>query len=238
VRKSAGVGNGLEGLAEVVRQRVGSGDGGGGRPGHFLFCFPTPRREQSARKALAAAGASRERQIATAALDPRTTCPACGPAWRPLHGGHLADTPRCGSSTWTACCPTPGASNASIARRIRTADDPPRSPQRLCQRPGWRILWRPTNADRNASRRTPDSAGQRRNIPARQQTRLSYSPHCPHEQEEEAQDGASSTTANHHDGEPPRRAAERRRAITRNRGRLTKQEWIERVDDDSAGIAS
>jgi hypothetical protein len=27
-------------------------------------------------------------QIATAALDPRTTCPACGPAWKLLHGGH------------------------------------------------------------------------------------------------------------------------------------------------------
>lgn len=27
-------------------------------------------------------------QIATAALDPRVTCPACGPAWMTLHGGH------------------------------------------------------------------------------------------------------------------------------------------------------
>jgi hypothetical protein len=54
----------------------------------ILFCFPTPRREQTARKALAAATASRDLQIATAALDPRVTCPACGPAWMPLHGGH------------------------------------------------------------------------------------------------------------------------------------------------------
>jgi hypothetical protein len=53
-----------------------------------LFCFPTPRREQTARKALAAATASSIVQIATAALDPRVTCPACGPAWMPLHGGH------------------------------------------------------------------------------------------------------------------------------------------------------
>lgn len=54
----------------------------------ILFCFPTARREQSARKALAAATASGDLQIATAALDPRVTCPACGPAWMALHGGH------------------------------------------------------------------------------------------------------------------------------------------------------
>ena len=54
----------------------------------LLFCFPTVRREQSARKALAATAASHDLQIATAALDPRVTCPACGPAWMPLHGGH------------------------------------------------------------------------------------------------------------------------------------------------------
>jgi hypothetical protein len=55
----------------------------------LLFCFPTARREQSARKALAAtAAASLDLQIATVALDPRVICPACGPAWMPLHGGH------------------------------------------------------------------------------------------------------------------------------------------------------
>lgn len=54
----------------------------------ILFCFPTPRREQTARKALAATTASLSLQIATAALDPRVTCPACGPAWMPLHGRH------------------------------------------------------------------------------------------------------------------------------------------------------
>lgn len=54
----------------------------------ILFCFPTPRREQSARKAMAATAASHGLQIATAALDPSITCPACGPAWMPLHGGH------------------------------------------------------------------------------------------------------------------------------------------------------
>jgi protein involved in plasmid replication-relaxation len=53
----------------------------------ILFCFPTPRREQTARKALAATKASRDLQIATAALDLRVTSPA-GPVWMPLHGGH------------------------------------------------------------------------------------------------------------------------------------------------------
>ena len=54
----------------------------------LLFCFPTARREQSARKALAATAASLDLQIVTAALDPRVTCPVCGPAWMPLHGSH------------------------------------------------------------------------------------------------------------------------------------------------------
>lgn len=53
----------------------------------ILFCFPTPRREQSARKALARVSASHDLQIATAALNPRLTCPA-GPVWMTLHGEH------------------------------------------------------------------------------------------------------------------------------------------------------
>ena len=53
-----------------------------------LFCFPAPRREQTARKALPANGASQALHIATAALDPSATCPACGPTWMPLHGGY------------------------------------------------------------------------------------------------------------------------------------------------------
>jgi hypothetical protein len=54
----------------------------------LLFCFPTARRERTARKALAATRASLDLQVATAALDPRVTCPACEAAWTPLHGGH------------------------------------------------------------------------------------------------------------------------------------------------------
>ena len=50
----------------------------------LLFCFPSPRREQSARRALAASADAAVLRIATAALDPRQACPA-GPAWMPLH---------------------------------------------------------------------------------------------------------------------------------------------------------
>jgi hypothetical protein len=52
----------------------------------LLFCFGSPRREQAARRALTATRDSRAVRIATAALDPRVTCPA-GPVWLPLTGG-------------------------------------------------------------------------------------------------------------------------------------------------------
>jgi hypothetical protein len=71
----------LHGYAEMARQPV-----------HLafrvpiLFCFPGPRREQSARRALAASADSHELQIATTAIDPRVTCPAA-PVWMPLRGG-------------------------------------------------------------------------------------------------------------------------------------------------------
>jgi len=51
----------------------------------LLFCFGTPRREQAARRALAATSQAAGLRIATAALDPSLTSPA-GPAWLPLHG--------------------------------------------------------------------------------------------------------------------------------------------------------
>jgi Replication-relaxation len=50
----------------------------------LLFCFLTPRREQTARHALAASPDSLSLRIATAAIDPRVTCPA-GQVWMPLH---------------------------------------------------------------------------------------------------------------------------------------------------------
>jgi hypothetical protein len=48
-----------------------------------LFCFTSARREQSARRALAATREASALRIATAAIDPRTTRPA-GPVWLPL----------------------------------------------------------------------------------------------------------------------------------------------------------
>jgi hypothetical protein len=48
-----------------------------------LFCFTSPRRERTARRALAAAREAPALRIATAAVDPRTVSPA-GPVWLPL----------------------------------------------------------------------------------------------------------------------------------------------------------
>jgi hypothetical protein len=49
----------------------------------LLFCLPGPRREQSARRALAGCADAGKLRIATAAIDPRATCPA-GQVWLPL----------------------------------------------------------------------------------------------------------------------------------------------------------
>jgi hypothetical protein len=51
----------------------------------LLFCFLTSRREQTARRALAACADSVSLRIGTAAIDSRVTCPA-GQVWMPLHG--------------------------------------------------------------------------------------------------------------------------------------------------------
>ena len=53
----------------------------------LLFCFGGPRREQAARRELAACQDALALRVATAALDPRLTCPA-GAVWLPLAGGH------------------------------------------------------------------------------------------------------------------------------------------------------
>jgi hypothetical protein len=49
----------------------------------LLFCFPSARREQSARRALQASIHAARLKIATAAFDPQETCPA-GELWLPL----------------------------------------------------------------------------------------------------------------------------------------------------------
>jgi hypothetical protein len=53
----------------------------------LLFCFGSPRREQAARRALAACRDSAAVRIATAAIDPYVISPA-GPVWLPLSGPH------------------------------------------------------------------------------------------------------------------------------------------------------
>jgi len=51
----------------------------------LLLCFGSPRREQAARRALAATRGADSLRIATAAIDPRITSPA-EPIWLPLLG--------------------------------------------------------------------------------------------------------------------------------------------------------
>ena len=55
----------------------------------LLFCFPTPRREQAARRALAACQDAPAMRIATTAINPEHTSPA-GPVWLPL--GRVGDS--------------------------------------------------------------------------------------------------------------------------------------------------
>jgi hypothetical protein len=51
----------------------------------LLFCFGSLRREQAARRALAATREAADLRIATAAIDPRVASPA-GPVWLTLTG--------------------------------------------------------------------------------------------------------------------------------------------------------
>ena len=52
----------------------------------LLFCFPGPRREHAARRALESAEGTAALRIATTALDPEHASPA-GPVWLPLLPG-------------------------------------------------------------------------------------------------------------------------------------------------------
>jgi len=73
----------LDGYAALARDGYHQRTARIGLP--LLFCFATPRRETSARRALAASASAAGLRIATCALDPRCTCPA-GQVWMPLHG--------------------------------------------------------------------------------------------------------------------------------------------------------
>ena len=94
-----------------------------------LFCFLSPRREQTARSALATSPDAHRVRIATAALDPQVTCPA-GPVWLPLSGPYggqvrLVDL--------AAVMPDPFANE----RDGRTQGQPQREHARYGQWPDW-----------------------------------------------------------------------------------------------------
>jgi hypothetical protein len=55
----------------------------------LLFCFPTSRREQAARRALVACYDAPALRVATTAIDPEHTSPA-GAVWLPLRTAHAA----------------------------------------------------------------------------------------------------------------------------------------------------
>lgn len=94
----------------------------------LLFCFPTPRREQTARYALSACTEGAALRIATTATDPQQTSPA-GPVWLPLldshRGGHLA------LSALDAALPDPWRHYCAGQGQARQQATQPREP------PGW-----------------------------------------------------------------------------------------------------
>jgi hypothetical protein len=92
-----------------------------------LFCFTSPRREQSARRALAATREAPALRIATAALDPRTVSPA-GPVWLPLltrtgHQVHLADLDDAIPDPWLAYRQEQARKRREVAERDRMYRD-------------------------------------------------------------------------------------------------------------------
>jgi hypothetical protein len=92
----------------------------------LLFCFPSPRREQAARRALAGCGDAPALRIATAAIDPQATSPA-GPVWLPLAGQHPSQMPLIDLDT---AMPDPWQDyREDMARRRREHDQ---------QQPAWK----------------------------------------------------------------------------------------------------
>ena len=92
-----------------------------------LFCFTSPRREQSARRALASAREAPALRIATATLAPRTASPA-GPVWLPLpdRTGHqvpLADLDGAIPDPWLAYRQEQARKRREVAERDRMYRD-------------------------------------------------------------------------------------------------------------------
>jgi len=81
----------------------------------LLFCFPTPRREQSARHALTASPSAPALRIATTAINPEQTSPA-GRIWLPLAPGNGS---RMALSALDAALPDPWAQQRAAAGRAR-----------------------------------------------------------------------------------------------------------------------
>jgi Replication-relaxation len=92
----------------------------------LLFCFPGPRREQTARRALAPAEEAAVLRIATTGLDPQRSSPA-GPVWLPLLPGRAGGPVRL--CALDAALPDPWAVyRAELARErepAARADIPP-----------------------------------------------------------------------------------------------------------------
>jgi hypothetical protein len=95
----------------------------------LLFCFPTPRREQAARHALAGCRDMAALRIATAAIDSRLTCPA-GPVWLPLRE---TDTGQVRLIGLDAAMPDPWADYRDHQARQRRQ----REREARAHQPGW-----------------------------------------------------------------------------------------------------
>jgi hypothetical protein len=92
-----------------------------------LFCFTSPRREQAARRALAATMAAPALRIATAAIDRHLTSPA-GPVWLPLltrtgHEMRLADLDDAIPDPWLAYRQEQARKRREVAARDRMYRD-------------------------------------------------------------------------------------------------------------------
>jgi Replication-relaxation len=89
-----------------------------------LFCFASARREQSARRALAATREAPALRIATAAIDPHHTSPA-GPVWLPLltrtgYQVRLADLDDAFPDPWLAYQQEQARNRREVAERERS----------------------------------------------------------------------------------------------------------------------
>lgn len=104
----------------------------------LLFCFPGPRREQAARRAMAACRDAPALRIATTALDPRLTCPA-GAVWLPLTGDHTRQVPLTGLD---AAMPDPWAEFRQQQARHRL--------QREHEARAYQAGWMPSDSETGA----------------------------------------------------------------------------------------